>query len=340
MTAFLRDCARRLDCGEDGDAVMADMRTRFTTAGCLKVKTCLVRKLCSVSSAYTTALSETHAGLLGDYGLECAFRFLTMVENGGRRSNQDGEEDEATDAAVAAALAFRSLPSRLPDNAKKLCITNAERKACKTLATLGRLKKNKTRVCIRGMDMLKCALADLVSPTTDEYDLALSLLFVTGRRTCELLNGSSKFVEREETHTTNFTGQAKRVSQKNEAYAIPLLVPFLTVQTALQRLRTLQGGVTRTNKETSLKYQSVLGRALLRRADTLSSVGHVHALRGAYACMALRMFKWPQCLSSSFVVMNILGHTGLEDSLVYTTVYMDDEEDVPRRAFDPSPIDY
>lgn len=43
---FLRSCARRLDDGEAGDAVLAAMRERYTTPQCLSSKASLVRGLC------------------------------------------------------------------------------------------------------------------------------------------------------------------------------------------------------------------------------------------------------------------------------------------------------
>jgi hypothetical protein len=45
--------------------------------------------------------------------------------------------------------------------------------------------------------------------------------------------------------------------------------------------------------------------------------GRVHALRGVYTCMALRLFDWQA--SDAHVAMSILGHAGLHESLVYTT---------------------
>ena len=43
----------------------------------------------------------------------------------------------------------------------------------------------------------------------------------------------------------------------------------------------------------------------------------VHALRGVYTCMCLRLFDWAS-MSDAYVAMCILGHSGLTESLVYT----------------------
>ena len=70
------------------------------------------------------------------------------------------------------------------------------------------------------------------------------------------------------------------------------------------------------NKETSLRYQSYLSRTL-RDAPWGGTVPKVHALRGIYTCMILRLFQWGKH-SDSFVAMCVLGHAALEESLAYT----------------------
>ena len=362
MSAFLKECAQRLDAGEQGESVLEDMRKRFSTPGCLKVKTCLVRKMCSPTREFTEAVERFRAELEANHGKEVADRFARRVEEEDNKGGVDGKEQiEPRDADAQGEKeeeegeggeeappsyeedvrrALRSLPPRLGENVRKLCINPKERKAAKTQATLGRLRKNQQRICIQGGQMLECATRDLLSPTSHELDLALSLLFVTGRRTCELMNGRSSFSSKEgNDRVAHFVGQAKRRKKRGGegsgeegGYDIPLLVPFPVLESAMARLRELQGNRTRTNEETSLRYQSALGKRLSGRGDALSAAGRVHSLRSAYACLALHLFRWEKRVSPSFVVMNVLGHTCLEDSLVYTTVHLEDEDALPKRV--------
>lgn len=48
---FLKACARRLEGGESGEAVLATMRERYTTPQCLSAKASLVRRLCETDEA-------------------------------------------------------------------------------------------------------------------------------------------------------------------------------------------------------------------------------------------------------------------------------------------------
>lgn len=309
---FLRECAASLDEGVPAEVVMAKMRERYTTASCLNVKTCVVRQMCAPSPAYTSAC-ETLLRLESDVNaravLEEAFR-----------------TGRSADPRIRAKLA--TLPHRLPDNVYALRVTRAEMRECKRLSSRTRLEKNRKRRRVGGRALLSEARATLADPTT-VVDLAMALMLVTGRRTCEVLNGQSS-LEVVDEYTLLFGGQAKRRGCA-DAYLIPCLVPSREVVRAFEVLRTKQGHVVLTNRETSLRYQSPLSQRLRKKEDAWSDVGCVHGLRGVYACMALRLFTWEGDESDAFVAMCILGHRDLHESLVYTPFHLgDDFGDEPR----------
>ena len=194
------------------------------------------------------------------------------------------------------------------------------------------------------------------------YDLALSLLFLTGRRSAEVLNGRSRFAPnphvrcascaeggeeeedacpscasaRGEAHSCLFEGQLKTRAPR-PAQSIPLLAPYSVVATALfeMRARQAQYASAREAREEeeeegeeedegddnaciSRRYQSNLGQRL-RSLPAYASARRVHGLRGAYANACVHLFDW-DCLSPNAVIMRVLGHANIEESLAYSLV--------------------
>ena len=295
---FLQECAKRLDAGEEAEAVLATMRARYTTVRCLNVKTCMVRALCRPTPEHERALSA----LVAEHP-EVSDALMAL-----------DRRDPATRALLA------SLPPRLPRNAMELRVTRAQMIECKRLGARSALEKNRKRVRVEGRGLLHFARGVIAAPgTATLLDLALSLMLLTGRRTCEVLNGTSVFAV-DGAHALCFSGQAKKRGAA-DAYRIPTLAPAETVVTALATLRCMQHGEQRSNRDTSLCYQSALGRHLATHR-VWAQCGKVHALRGLYACMALRLFDWEGDESDAFVAMCILGHAGLQESLVYTPFHL------------------
>ena len=281
---FLRECATRLDEGGAADDVLRAMRERYTTVRCMNVKTCLVRKLCRPCPRYTAA-----------------------IERG----------DDAGD-----------LPPRLPANVRALRVSREEMIQCKRLGARAALEKNRTRARVDGRAVLSHArLVARAAASSPLPDLVFALMVLTGRRTCELLNGRSQLREdpslSASPHHALFEGQAKK--RRGAATAIaaaappPLRVPVLdrvpVVARALDRVKELQAYEVLDNRATSVRYQRTLSRHL-RAHPIWKQAGRVHALRGVYTCMALRLFEWEA--SDAYVAMSILGHAGLSESLVYT----------------------
>lgn len=320
---FLRTCAARLDAGEPAAAVLADMRVRYTTPRCLNVKTCLVRQMCAPTPAYVAARDA----LLGTAdGAEERSQLEAALTSG-----------KSDDPAVLAKL--RLLPHRLSDNVYALRVTRDEVRACKRMAIKNTLRKNCTRRSVDGRGLLKDARTLVAHPeaAVSFLDLALALLVVTGRRTCEVLNLRSAFTDAEEaskkedgwSYAACFLGQAKRRGTAG-AYTVPLLAPHGHIVHALDVLRRWQrasGHVDASwpNAQVSRKYQSALRQRLLARGGAWTTVGRVHDLRGVYACMALRLFTWPSEYSDAVLAMSFLGHRGLHESLTYTPFHLGSE---------------
>jgi hypothetical protein len=305
---FLKECARRLDEGTPTEEVLTSMRERYTTPGCLKVKTCLVRQLCNPSKEYQHALTDA----LEKSSEETRVMIQRAVDTGKKYTG-----DEHVDKIL------RSLPPTLPKNVRELHINGDEWKACKNNARKARFEKNRHCVHVHGEALITLARQELHA-AKNVPDLALAIMFVTGRRECEVLCGWSTLsrVEGAE-YAAEFFGQAK-CKEERPPYKIPLLARFEDVDVAWGRLRDLQCHAKLTRRQASRKYQSALCRKLSARNDAFSDVLHPHGLRGAYACMALCAFRWGKH-SPAFVTMCILGHRDLDESLVYTTYKMDED---------------
>ena len=263
---FLKHCAALLEEGRPGEEVLSIMRERYKTAGCLKVKTCIVRKLCE----------------------------------------KEGES--------------------LPRNVRDLHVTLEEVRKCKRESRKARLMKNAKRTVVRGEEMVAVSREGMREATTVS-DLALCIMFCTGRRSCEVLCGGSSFLPVPGSeYASLFLGQAKRGGQRKRRedappafpYVIPLLAPYDEVLSAYERLRRMQGNALLSKEAASRRYQPLLSRRLVARGDALSDANKPHGLRGSYVCTVLRAFLWGE-KSDSYVVMKCLGHGDLDESLVYTT---------------------
>ncbi len=114
---FLKDCARRLDEGEAACDVLRDMWQRYTTPGCLKVKTCLVRNMCRPSEAYLEALNE-----LDDADADALLLHPSRPPS-----------------SPTLRSVWSELPPAMPSNVRDLCICRDETRACKRAANAARV---------------------------------------------------------------------------------------------------------------------------------------------------------------------------------------------------------
>ena len=289
---FLRECASRLEEGCPAEVILREMEERYTTPRCMNVKTCVVRGLCRPTPEYEDAIRRWREG----------------------------------DTTVV-------VPPKWNDNVNRLRIPRSDMKLCKRLGARSVIQKNSKCITVDGHQLLDHSRRILHdSEGSSLSDLALSLMLVTGRRTCETLNGSSRFEEGPDPHASQFVGLAKQRHGDGKSMLVPLLLPFPLVQRGLTRMRFLQKERVLSNRDTSIRYQSQLRKHLL--SDPVwSQCGRVHSLRGIYTCMALRLFDWPDGLSDAYISMCILGHKSILDSLVYTAYRLSpgfEEREPPR----------
>lgn len=298
---FLRACARRLDEDESAESVMGDLRARYSTLGCVNVKACTVRKMCKPSREHTQAcvrMVEEHEHLRE------WFDGTTFVEGVERH-------------------VWRNLPPRHSENVRRFTVSREELKRCKRAAAQRAILKNKYSERVNGRALLSHARAVVDDAcacvrTVSTMELALALMLLTGRRECEILNGQST-LSMHTAYSVSFGGQAKKRGA-GVAYVVPVLHDAARVVEAMGRLRDLQEHAVLTNRETSLRYQSHLGRFLSSHSPW-SDCKRVHSLRGVYTCMATRLFDWMD-RSNAFVTMCILGHSGITESLVYSPFHL------------------
>lgn len=372
---FLKECARRLDDGEDAASVLEDMRQRYTTIRCLNVKAGMVRQMCVPTEEYVCACERVVSEASEARGDAFAQLVQSAVVHFGKyRKWKLTEADILVDTNRITAegdpppvwtqdderqvwALLRTLPPRLSVNARALCVSRTEGRECKRLSARKLVEKNKARIRVDGRALLAYArrvVAQEVEASRDEGggggggardaaghpsrvslgELALCLMLLTGRRTCEVLNGTSHFAsidsdqedEDEEGHyeyALIFEGQAKRRGMPSPAYRIPVLAPPSLLLAAMDALRARQGGwVAESNRACSLRYQSLLARTLGDSKTPWKDCGRVHALRGIYAVMCLRLFDWTsgdgEEPTDAYVTMHILGHASVEESLAYT----------------------
>lgn len=299
---FLRECASRLDEGEPASYVLKDMKSRFTTVRCMNVKTSLVRKMCKLSEDYIRA------------------RDLACIQN--PEMKEDIFRGTSNNPCVREVIA--SLPERTCSNVAQLRITRNEMIECKRLGIQSTLRKNRFRVRVNGRQLLDASRRVLEDVGKHRFALlAFAIMLGTGRRTCEVLNGSSRFdLIENEPYALKFYGAAKRRGKRDATMWIPTILRADDLLRAIAELRRRQGHQIISNELASLRYQSLLARELAC-SDVWKQCPKVHSLRGLYCCMALRLFRWNE--SDAFVAMSILGHAGLTESLVYTPFHIGDD---------------
>lgn len=308
---FIAQCAADIDAGVPADKVMCAMRERFTTLMCLNSKLSLVRSMCRPTDAYTNAVNTA---LVTNCDPDVRRRVESIAKSGGRLHATDSEDVR---------VIVCSLPPRLSENARALRLSRREARECKRFQLSHMIEKNKIRTIVDGSTLLAHARSVVRRPKECRGgipELTLSLMLVTGRRECELLNGQSTLTPHT-THSLVFRGQAKKRDEgamQRDERIIPCLSPPNEIVECLAQLRVRQRQVVLSNDAASRRYQSYLSRHMHSATPWRETGTHVHSLRGIYTCMSHVLFDWG-LHTDAYVAMCILGHTSLTESLVYTT---------------------
>ena len=314
---FLNDCAKRLE-KEDSSLILEDMRKRYTTVRCLRVKTGIVRKLYSGPSSeyFENKVKEILNQEHDEKRKEWIQEIVTLKDGKGPWY---GLNNYKSGLYPDLEKKLASLPKRLPENVLKLCITKSEIKECKKLAYDVKLKSNISKKKVNAVSLLNHFRHVLDEPKDNGlYELSLALIMVTGRRMCEIMNGKSCFEEIEgKKFICMFSGQAKKKSN-NDSFEIPLLYDISKINNCLEHLRKLQGSIPSTNCKVSSKYASGMRQFLLNNS-LYSHVSKIHNLRKVYTCLCLKLFDWEHH-TEMYISMCILGHTNLYEPIVYNVI--------------------
>lgn len=215
------------------------------------------------------------------------------------------------------AKAFAALQV-VPETFRDFRVDREERESCAETSKL-RLLRKKT-VSIPDVEALIAHARGVLATPREAHanDLMTALLFASGRRTAELLNGRSQFTKLAgHAHGCHFKGQLKARKHVAEAwFTIPLLVPFSAFQAGLLALREWQGDVSAlSNDQVSNRYQPNLGRHLAEHP-----VGGVyvrpHLLRAIYSKFVLLFFDWKDHRDKR-VIKYCLGHSNTQNSDFY-----------------------
>jgi len=219
---------------------------------------------------------------------------------------------------------FMSTFHLIPDNMSTYTLTNDDMRLSRLRKTATLLSRNRRAIEIIEPNMLlRTQLQILQYGAKSLATEILALLFVSGRRETEILNGKSTFEPVSNScYYTSFTGVLKKKPNLLECDApvvlvIPLLCTFELFAMALSRLRQRQAGnlSTLTNKQISKRYCSQLCLANKKNFPMLTKP---HDLRGVYVRYVDLMFE--HTITFPLVCMLSLGHDSMTEALHYMTV--------------------
>jgi len=169
--------------------------------------------------------------------------------------------------------------------------------------------------------LIELSKEKLLSPFIRKAELTVQLLFVSGRRTCEICCGTSVFKPGSTEMSAIFFGNAKQSIklEKKDGFEIPLLVPYSIFSKGYARLRELQGFANLTPKEvnaqmsTNLKYHT-------NKFNVSYPDLNPHELRAAYAAICYKLFRYEDIgIPMPGFVQRVLGHSTPGGTSVYST---------------------
>jgi len=218
----------------------------------------------------------------------------------------------------------------LPENFYTLKLSEEDHKSAQQNKNLSLLHRNLNiiKLC-NSYEVLNTHVNILKFGSRNKIDEIMSLIFVSGRRETEILNGKSEFhqIDHMPFHA-KFIGVLKKKKQLigeniTETLIIPLLCEFTTFKTAFDRMRGHQSDDIQimTNKQISNRYCSQLLDARKKAFPTLTKT---HDLRALYVKFANIMFQ--HNLAFPLFCMVSLGHDVIQDTLHYMTTSIEEDE--------------
>ena len=249
-----------------------------------------------------------------------------------------------------------------PDSMKTFKLSRKDVVTMKKAQEAARLTKSDRVLVIPDFPNLLKTVEGLLataSPTDTNARLLISLLIVSGRRLSEVCSPRSTFSATDHPYACRFSGQLKQKKGSmangqtvaSPPYVIPLLVPYSLFAKGLAAFRTKQFSEstdrrraktavdTLTNAQLKTRYQWPLQVALEANRVISLPPCHIHDFRALYASAIWELYASDSAFNR--VLMKVLGHVSLSDSLSYIHVRLDGCEAM-RRTFgplpDPSPI--
>ena len=344
--SFKEECARRLLGGEDGALVVASMRQKRKHDPLTKEETpyyTLQSLGTTVSNIKSQILkrdprhSEYNPAVLDPYASEPGVADFLKAPVAEQLKIQKRHRTQPTWSAGAEA-ALKSI-KLLPDTLEGFKLTEAEMNEIKHEKETNKYRKMANVLRISHADALLHQAIQLLQDAT-VYDsitrLAIPLLFVSGRRSAEILNGKSTFKFKSE-RSVMFWGQLKKKGQPVAEYEIPLLCPAPLFLHVFSLLRSKQGDVgTPTEEDIHARYCGNLCRDLYKLFPTIkksgAKEGSPHLLRSVYLHCVFKMYD--HTYAFHLLAMKCLGHTDVNDSFSYASIELDDIDHL-KRALGP-----
>lgn len=222
----------------------------------------------------------------------------------------------ATYLSRARKLVEKERPDLLNDIYQLLCLPKTsyiERKSTYKKTVSKRHKAGQVNI-----DMT--ALLNIAESELNEFGYIrrlLALIILTGRRPIEILS-SGEFSESKKSGHIVFEGQAKVKERVEGKRDIPVLLSPKIVLAALKKLREEKADFVGLDNQTFNNRIAKQCTEAVRRVYSIHNIDHAYALRAAYACIAVELFK-PASYSAQGYMSEILGH--LEDDIQTASSY-------------------
>lgn len=237
-------------------------------------------------------------------------------------------KDFCDSAAVNSALREVQV---LPDNVRKMRLDSDEARVCREEQKMALIEKNANVIHIEDADALLVRMRQLIDSNKGGVaEVALALMFLSGRRSAEILNYRSVFEPLDgHSHLCYFVGQLKKNTQeeRKQRYVIPLLCDFHLFEKGIRYMRSLKsqrhiaatraakGDAAYDNKQIAKKYTSQLHYMQKKKFPHLNKS---HDLRALYVLYVHNLFE--HTLSLPLLCKIVLIHDDMNESVHYSAI--------------------
>jgi hypothetical protein len=324
--AAVKTAVQQLLAGDSAATVMAEMQKTYTTPESMKKHMSLVRSKIMDGGHYSNLFDTSSLQKYAETPEIAAFLSANLKEQ--VKIQREHKSNPTWTEEAEECLAKLQI---LPVNMNDFVLAKAESFKIKRRAATRLREKNANIINVPGGEALLAHLTSILdnaSPTDSFAVLLCALAAVSGRRSCELLNGKSTFEPVANKPTLAlFTGQLKTKSETPHPFVIPLCCTFTSFTRGLEALRAIQardGGVAQfTNAEVTDKYRWVSVRAI----PALAQLPNIKTLRSLYIMFVFdNLYDCPWSFNETACVC--LGHRELTESLHYAGLKVRDCENI------------